>query len=272
MNNFLEKIIAYKHHEVEKNKTFYPSKLLEQSIYFETAAVSMKGFLLRKNASGIIAEFKRASPSKGTINKHAAVETVSIGYMQAGASALSVLTDAHFFDGSNQDLTEARKFNYAPILYKNFIVDEYQLIEAKAAGADVILLIAECLTKTQLKNLATTAKSLGLEVLMELHDALQLEKLCEQVDIVGVNNRDLKSFEVSIKRSIEIGALIPESYLKISESGIRHPETVLSLRQHGFKGFLMGEHFMRHARPQDACSKFIKSIKQQQKPLYAYEN
>ncbi len=272
MNNFLEKIIAYKRKEIEKNKTLYPTKLLEQSIYFDTAAASMKSFLLREDASGIIAEFKRKSPSKGIINSHAAVEDVSIGYMQAGSSALSILTDTYFFGGSNQDLSEARKFNYAPILYKNFILDEYQIIEAKAAGADVVLLIAECLSKQKLRQLCLLAKKLGLEVLMELHDVLQLEKLCPEIDIVGVNNRNLKSFEVDINNSIAIGALIPAPFLKISESGIRQPETVLTLRQHGFKGFLMGEHFMRTARPQDACAKFIQSINQQSSQLYAYEN
>lgn len=272
MNNFLEKIIAHKRKEVEKNKTFYPAKLLQQSIYYGTSAVSMKSFLLRDNASGIIAEFKRKSPSKGTINGYASVENVSIGYMQAGASALSVLTDSYFFGGKNEDLTEARTFNYAPILYKNFILDEYQIVEAKAAGADVILLIAECLSKSQLRQLAQFAKQLGLEVLMELHDALQLEKLCPEVDIVGVNNRNLHSFEVDVNSSLEIGALIPDEFMKISESGINKAETVVQLRQEGFKGFLIGEHFMRHARPQDACAKLVKTINQQLQEQLAYED
>ena len=162
MESILNKIIDYKKTEIEQRKALYPVKLLEQSIYFNTPTVSFTKFIKRKDKQGIIAEFKRKSPSKGIINNYADVEEVSIGYMQAGASALSILTDNHFFGGKNQDLSEARKFNYAPILNKNFIVDEYQIIEAKSIGADVILLIAECLDKKQIAAFTKLAKELDL--------------------------------------------------------------------------------------------------------------
>ena len=256
----LDKIIHYKKKEVEERKALYPAKLLEQSIYFSTPVVSLRKFLARPDKMGIIAEFKRQSPSKGAINPYAAVEEVSIGYMQAGASGLSVLTDSHFFGGKNEDLTEARKFNYAPILNKNFIIDEYQILEAKSIGADVILLIAACLGKNRLRNLAQFAKSLGLEVLMEVHSAEELDKCCPELDIVGVNNRNLKTFEVDIQTSYDLLAQIPKDFMPISESGIDHPKTVLELKAAGFQGFLIGECFMREARPAEACLKFHQQL------------
>ncbi len=257
----LEKIIQHKIKEVAERKAIYPQQLLERSIYFETPVVSLKKYLLRPDKYGIIAEFKRRSPSKGNINPYAKVEKVSIGYMQAGASALSVLTDEQFFGGQNADLTEARKFNFCPILRKDFVVDEYQLIEAKSIGADAILLIAECLEKKQLQQLAKMAKSLGLEVLMEIHSADQLDKLNQYVDVVGVNNRDLKTFKVSIQHSLEIIHAIPNDVVKISESGISNPESIITLKQAGFQGFLIGEHFMHTAEPHKTCAQFISDIK-----------
>jgi len=268
----LNKIIDYKREEVASKKALYPTKLLEQSIYFETPVVSLSHFLKREDKQGIIAEFKKKSPSKGIINNYAKVEEVSIGYMQAGASALSVLTDTHFFGGKKEDLTEARTYNYAPILNKNFIIDEYQIIEAKSIGADVILLIAECLEKQEVKDLAKVAKQLGMEVLMEVHSADQLDKLCPDIDLVGVNNRNLKTFEVNIENSIAIAEQLPVDIIKIAESGISNPATVIQLKEHGFDGFLIGEHFMKHARPQEACAKFIQEVAQQAKKVLQYEN
>ncbi|MCP4438503.1 MAG: indole-3-glycerol phosphate synthase TrpC [Aureispira sp.] len=260
MKNILEKIVAYKKEEIQKRKELYPTKLLEQSIYFETPVVSLSQFIQRPDKQGIIAEFKRQSPSKGPINPYATVEEVSIGYMQGGASALSVLTDTHFFGGKNEDLTTARKFNYAPILNKNFVIDEYQVIEAKSIGADAVLLIAECLTAGELQNLAQLAQQLGMEVLMEIHTAKQLSKLCPAVNLVGINNRDLNSFEVNIEQSLEIAALLPAHLPKISESGINDPATVVYLKKEGFDGFLIGEHFMQDAYPGRACAEFIHQI------------
>jgi indole-3-glycerol phosphate synthase len=263
--NILDKIIAHKETEVAERNSLYPVKLLEQSIFFDTPTVSLKKYLLRKDRQGIIAEIKRKSPSKGTINSSVSIERTSIGYMQAGASALSVLTDKEFFGGSNEDLTTARKFNFCPILRKDFIIDEYQIIEAKSIGADAILLIAAVLSPDKINSLAQFAHSLGMEVLMEVHDKEELvNNLHESVDIIGVNNRNLKKFEVNVEISIDLCPIIPDRYIKISESGIDDPKTIIKLRQHGFQGFLMGEHFMRHNRPEKKCAEFIEALKRLQ--------
>lgn len=256
----LDKIIAHKKKEVEQRRELYPVKLLERSIFFSTPVVSMTKYLQREDKSGIIAEFKRRSPSKGDINPYASVERVSIGYMQAGASALSVLTDEQFFGGRNEDLKEARKFNFCPILRKDFTIDEYQLVEAKSIGADAILLIAECLEKKELKKLAREAKKLGLEVLMEVHSADQLDKLNEYVDLVGVNNRNLKDFTVTIQTSIELYDQIPGEVVKVSESGINDPNAIVELRRIGYQGFLIGEYFMASADPPRTCREFIRRV------------
>lgn len=260
--NILEKIIADKYKEVEERKSLIPVKLLEKSIFFDGQVVSMKKYVQHPEKSGIIAEFKRKSPSKGLINGNAQVETVSIGYMQAGASALSILTDKEYFGGSNEDLKTARKFNFCPILRKDFVVDEYQLIEAKSIGADCVLLIAAALEPEKLKSLAYFAKSLGLEVLLEVHDSKELEKsLNDGVDLVGINNRNLKSFEVSLDTSLSLVDQIPSSFVKISESGISDPNTLVKLKKAGFDGFLIGENFMKSSRPEQAAYNFIKEYK-----------
>lgn len=256
----LDKIVRHKMEEVEQRKELFPVKLLEKSVFYDTPAVSLKKYLLREDKSGIIAEFKRHSPSKGDINPFAKVEQVTIGYMQAGASALSVLTDEKFFKGSSADLKEARKFNFCPILRKDFIIDPYQIFEARSIGADVILLIAECLDAKQVKVLAGLAKSLGLEVLMEIHSEDQLSKLCPEIDVVGVNNRNLKDFTVSIQTSIGLFDKIPADFVRISESGISDPNAIVQLRQVGFQGFLIGEHFMKTPNPAKACQQFIDRI------------
>ena len=258
--NILEKIVLHKKKEVVEKKSLVPTKLLENSIYFKTPVVSLKKYVKRTDKSGIIAEFKRRSPSKGAINQHAKVEKVSIGYMQAGASALSVLTDSHFFGGKNEDLMEARKYNFCPILRKDFIIDEYQIIEARSIGADAILLIAECLTSEEVNRLSKFAKDLGLEILMEIHSAKQIEKINDHIDLVGVNNRNLETFEVSIENSINLISQLPDHLTKISESGIHNPEDIQKLRVAGFDGFLIGERFMKTANPAKACGEFIRSI------------
>ncbi len=256
--NILEEIIAHKQKEVAERKALYPVKLLEKSIFFEGKPVSMKHYVCRPDKSGIIAEFKRKSPSKGVINPNATVEQTSIGYMQAGASGLSVLTDAKYFGGKSEDLSIARKYNFCPILRKDFIVDEYQIVEAKSIGADTILLIAAALTADQLKALGAFAKSLGLEVLMEVHNEEELEKcLNEHIDLLGVNNRNLKTFETSVQVSKDLAARIPDEFVKVSESGISDPATIHELKQFGFEGFLIGENFMRNGRPGRAAKDFI---------------
>jgi indole-3-glycerol phosphate synthase len=264
--NILDQIIDHKRREVEDRKSLYPVKLLEQSIYFQTPPVSMKKYILREDKTGIIAEFKRKSPSKGIINAYASVERTSIGYMQAGASALSVLTDKQFFGGSNEDLTVARKFNFCPIIRKDFTIDEYQIIEAKSIGADAILLIAAVLDPKRSRELTTLAHSFGLEVLLEVHDEEELTKNLETgADLIGVNNRNLKTFEVSIDVSKRLAPLIPDSVVKVSESGISSPQTILELRKFGYRGFLMGENFMKHSHPEKAAMEFVDELRRSEK-------
>jgi indole-3-glycerol phosphate synthase len=263
--NILDEIVAHKRKETEERKSLYPVRLLEQSIYFATPCVSMRHYVRRPDKSGIIAEIKRKSPSKGVINAHVSVERVSIGYMQAGASAISVLTDQKYFGGSNEDLTTARKFNFCPILRKDFTADEYQILEAKSIGADVILLIAAALDAASLKSLTTFAHSLGLEVLLEVHTREELEySLDAGADLIGVNNRDLKTFKISLDVSKELAPLIPDSVVKVSESGIESPETIIELRSFGYQGFLMGQNFMQHGSPEKACKEFIDELRRRE--------
>ena len=256
--NTLEKIIADKYLEVEARKRQRPVAVLEKSSAFSRTTLSLKSFLLDPTKSGIITEFKRKSPSKGLINGTSSVEVVTKGYELAGASALSVLTDQDYFGGSTADLELARKQVFIPILRKDFVVDEYQILEAKAMGADCILLIAAALSPAKVNSLATFAQSLGLEVLMEVHNLEELEQsFCEPLDVVGVNNRNLKTFEVSLNTSLELVDRIPNQVVKISESGISDPATLLSFRKAGFDGFLIGENFMKTSNPEQAAMDFI---------------
>ncbi len=259
--SILDKIIAHKKKEVEERKSLYPLKLLEKSVFFESPCISLRKYLLREDKAGIIAEIKRKSPSKGMINKYVSIERTSIGYMQAGASALSILTDSEFFGGRNEDLILARKFNYCPILRKDFVIDEYQIVESKSIGADVILLLANVLEPARLKELAALAHSLGLEVLLEVRTAKEIGSANEFVTVVGVNNRDLNDFSVDTKRSLELADAIPPEFIKISESGLSSVKTVHELGLAGFKGFLMGEAFMNDNRPEQACERFIRELK-----------
>ncbi|HWY10714.1 MAG TPA: indole-3-glycerol phosphate synthase TrpC [Bacteroidia bacterium] len=255
--NTLEKIITFKKKEVAERKSLYPLALLEKSVYFGSETVSLSKYLKREDKNGIIAEIKRHSPSKGYINKYVNIERTSIGYMQAGASALSVLTDAEFFKGTSEDLKIARRFNFCPILRKDFIIDEYQIIESKSIGADSILLIAVVLTKQEIIKFTDLAHSLNLEVLLELHDEDELEKIYTQVDVVGVNNRNLKTLEIDINTSFRLANLIPSNFLKVSESGIEDPVVIKKLKNCGYNGFLIGSHFMKQSLPEQACKEFI---------------
>jgi len=260
--NILEEIIQHKYKEVAERKALYPIKLLEQSIYYESPVVSLKKYVQRPDKSGIIAEIKRKSPSKGLINPHVSVERTSIGYMQAGAAALSVLTDSKFFGGSNEDLMIARKFNFCPILRKDFVVDEYQIIEAKSIGADAILLIAAALKPVEIKILAGVAKSLHLEILLEVHNEKELQDNLEaEVDLIGVNNRNLKTFVTDLELSKKLADKIPDHLVKVSESGIENVATIIELKKYGYEGFLMGQNFMQHSRPEMACREFIAELR-----------
>lgn len=267
--NILAQIIASKKAEISERKTLYPTKLLERSRCFEAPVVSLKNYVTRPDKSGIIAEIKRRSPSRGIINNDVSVEQISIGYMQAGASALSVLTDQQYFGGANEDLQLARKYNYCPILRKDFTIDEYQVIEARSLGADAILLIAAVLSPAQLAALSCLAHSLQMEVLLEVHTKAEIDALETEADLIGINNRNLDSFQTSVQHSLELVGCLPKQTVKISESGIDAPETAVMLKRHGFDGFLIGEPFMRHSRPEQACAGFIK---QYQSLLHETEN
>lgn len=258
--NILETIIEQKKIEVADRKQQTPVVVLEQMEWFSKIPFSLRKFLLDGNKTGIIAEFKRKSPSKGWINADADTGAVTTAYTQHGASGLSVLTDEKFFGGSLDDLKKAR-INNIPVLRKDFIVDTYQVLEAKAVGADVILLIAANLTPRQVKILASTAKNLGLEVLLEIHNEEELEHICDEVDIVGVNNRNLKTFEVSIETSVYLAGLIPADKIKISESGISDAKTIQELKKYDYKGFLIGENFMKAPDPAIAFAAFVEQLK-----------
>lgn len=261
MKDILETIIAYKRTEVAAMKESVPVKELELSPLFSRMCFSLKQTLKDQDKTGIIAEFKRCSPSKGDINRNVLVEKVTADYSNYGASGLSVLTDHNFFKGNNDDLKIARSINDIPILRKEFIIEEYQIIEAKSIGADVILLIAECLTKEKIRQLAKLAGELGMEVLLEMHSELQLDKIIPEINLVGINNRDLKTFNVDIDRSIELSEKLPEGMMKIAESGINDPGSIKKMRQAGFDGFLMGEYFMKQEDPGKAFKVFVEKIK-----------
>lgn len=258
--NILDIIIDHKKIEVQKAKEEVSVAELENSRFFVRPTLSLKQFLSDETRTGIIAEFKRKSPSKGIINDKADVVEVTTAYANNGASCLSVLTDDFFFGGSAGDLIKAR-VNQIPILRKDFIVDEYQIVEAKAIGADVILLIAACLSVAEVKKLAAFANNLGLEVLLEIHIEKELEHICEETELVGVNNRNLKTFEVDIERSLRMAKKIPENKIMIAESGISSVETIQLFREKGFKGFLIGENFMKEENPGEAFKIFINNLK-----------
>jgi indole-3-glycerol phosphate synthase len=237
-----------------------PTAVLERYPYFERKPVSLADRLRSGTDTGIIAEFKRRSPSKGVLNDTATVAKVATDYAAAGAAAISVLTDEKFFGGSSEDLMEARDAVDIPLLRKEFIIDEYQLVEAKAIGADLILLIAACLTPKEVSSLSRSAKALGLEVLLELHGEEELAHVCDEVDLVGINNRDLRTFEVDLERSIRMAERLPADKLRIAESGIHSVAQVQMFRQHGFSGFLMGEQFMKAADPGEAFRSFVSGL------------
>jgi indole-3-glycerol phosphate synthase len=258
--NILDQIIARKKEEVAVQKELVAESVLKQMPFYKAPALSMASYLTMPGKTGIIAEFKRKSPSKGIINDTATVKDVTAAYSAHGASGLSVLTDADFFGGSLQDLTAAT-VHETPILRKDFMIDPYQIIEAKAHGAEVILLIAACLTPTQVKHLAAVAKDTGLEVLLEIHAKAELDHVCDNVDMVGINNRNLKTFEVDLAHSIALAKMLPAHLPKIAESGISDVSTIIELKKEGFDGFLIGENFMKTPDPAAAFAAFVADLK-----------
>lgn len=258
----LDKIVERKRIEVAEAKAKTTLQQLEQYPLFGRTCYSLKDSIENPQRTGIIAEYKRASPSKGLINGVSTVQEVVQGYQDAGASAISVLTDSDFFQGSLTDLTVAREVLQLPLLRKEFIVDSYQIAEAKAYGADIILLIAACLSPDDVQSLAAYAKSLGLNVLLEVHNEEELQRsISDNIDAIGVNNRNLKDFSVSLTHSYDLVDKIPSNFIKVSESGISDPKTIKDLKNRGFHSFLIGENFMKTANPGDAMKNFVNELK-----------
>jgi indole-3-glycerol phosphate synthase len=256
----LDLIISDLYEELKHKKLCVTVSQLEASTLFERTTLSLSD-RIRNSSSGIIAEHKRRSPSKPNINLNTSVHEVAQGYEKAGASGMSVLTNTKYFGGCLDDLILARATTQLPLLRKEFIIDEYQIIEAKAFGADAILLIAACLKRNQIKALSETAQKLGLEVLLEVHNQEELEKsLMPSLNLLGVNNRNLKTFEVSLETSKMLVDQIPNEFVKISESGISDIKAVQELQAIGFNGFLMGEHFMKTENPGVSAQQFIQKL------------
>ncbi|WP_443936992.1 indole-3-glycerol phosphate synthase TrpC [Pedobacter sp. MW01-1-1] len=260
-SSILDKIVLRKKEEVAEAKKLVSVSDLEKAAHFKRQPLAFNDFLLDTNRTGIIAEFKRKSPSKGLINGSSSVETVTQGYTNGGASALSVLTDVDFFGGKREDLIAARAVNNIPILRKDFMIDEYQILEAKAWGADIILLIASILTPQQICDFGKFAQNLGLSVLLEVHNQEELERsICPHLTAIGVNNRNLGTFTVDIQTSFDLVSHIPDGFSKISESAISNAQTIKELKSAGFNGFLIGENFMKTPHPDEAFRQFVAQL------------
>jgi indole-3-glycerol phosphate synthase len=258
--DILAKIVGDKRKEIGLKKSLIPVSQLESSVLFSNKPESLSG-ALRKSKTGIVAEYKRRSPSKSVINNALNVSDVAVGYEKGGVCGMSVLTDTKYFGGSLEDLLLAKASVKIPLLRKDFIIDEYQIIEAKAYGADVILLIAAILTRKEIKDFSVLAKSLGLDILLEIHNEEELYKsLMPHLDMLGVNNRNLKTFEVNLDISKSLSGLIPKDFVKISESGISNVAAILELKQYGFEGFLIGENFMKTDDPGRSAKEFINQL------------
>lgn len=263
MSTILDTIIEAKKKEIEKYKPLSSVERFKRDGFFwEIANRSLVQSLLAPGSTGIIAEFKRKSPSKGWFKtKELEVEPVVVPYNNLGAAGISVLTDGEFFGGDLDDLIQTKVVSDIPVLRKDFIVDPWQIAEAKAFGADVILLIAACLSPAEVKSLAAYTKSIGLEVLLEVHNEEELGHICDEVDMVGVNNRNLKTFEVDINISLELINKIPTNKPAVAESGISNIETIVTLKQAGFRGFLIGETFMKEPHPGKAFEEFVNALR-----------
>lgn len=260
MKDILQEIVATKRAEIDRRKRETDLQALYRQAETPRATRHSLREALRSSSTGIISEFKRRSPSKGWINRDADVQSVVRAYQQAGATALSVLTDTPYFGGTDDDLRAARQTCTLPILRKDFTIDEFQLVESRALGADAVLLIAAALTQEQCLRLAETAHQLELEVLLEIHDQSELDYYSEYVDVLGVNNRNLGSFHTDVANSFRLIEQMPQEATPISESGISNPDTVKELRAIGFKGFLIGENFMKTDAPGDSLKSFINAL------------
>ncbi len=262
MADILEEIVAWKKREVEIMKEMKPTsklqRIIEEQTFYKRPPIAEA---LQESDSGIIAEFKRKSPSLGWINEEAKATDVPFSYQQNGAAALSILTDNRYFGGDDEFIKEARASGVRiPVLYKNFVIDEYQLLQARLCGASTVLLIAACLEYHDCKRLLTMAHSLGLEVLLEMHSEEELAYAELEPDLYGINNRHLGSFKTDVETSFRLADLLPSTAVKVSESGISNPDTVRQLREAGYQGFLIGEAFMKTDNPGAALEHFISQI------------
>ena len=256
----LDKIIEDKKIEINKLLSNSSISKLENSHLFSRKCISLKESI-KNNNSGIICEFKRRSPSNQNINYISSLSDVVSGYEEAGAAGLSILTNKKYFDGDTQDIIDIRDISNLPILRKEFIISEYQVIEAKSIGSDAILLIASILSEEEIIGYSSLAKSIGLEVLLEIHSEDELYKISgDDIDIVGVNNRNLDTLEIDLNNSVELYGKIPSKFIKISESGISEVESILKLKEVGYNGFLIGEKFMKTRNPMESAHDFIKKI------------
>ena len=256
----LDKIVEDKKIEINKLLSNSSISKLENSHLFSRKCISLKESI-KNNTSGIICEFKRRSPSNQNINYISSLSDVVSGYEEAGAAGLSILTNKKYFDGDTQDIIDIRDISNLPILRKEFIISEYQVIETKSIGSDAILLIASILSKEEIIGYSSLAKSIGLEVLLEIHSEDELYKISgDDIDIVGVNNRNLDTLEIDLNNSIELYGKIPSKFVKISESGISEVESILKLKEVGYNGFLIGEKFMKKSNPMESAYDFIKKI------------
>ena len=259
MKDILSEIIANKRFEVDLQKQAISIEQLQEGISEAPVIRSMKQ-ALASSKSGVIAEFKRRSPSKGWIKQDARPEEIVLSYATAGASALSILTDEKFFGGSLKDIRIARPLVEIPILRKDFIIDEYQLYQAKIVGADAVLLIAAALEQERCNELTEKAHSLGLEVLLEIHSPEELSYINKKIDMVGINNRNLGTFFTDVENSFRLAGQLPQGAVLVSESGISDPEIVKRLRTAGFRGFLIGETFMKTEQPGETLQNFLQAI------------
>lgn len=263
MSNILDTIVAHKRKQLEILKPLSSiERFRREGFFWEVRNRSLRDNLLLPGSSGIIAEFKRKSPSKGWFKpSEMEVEPVVRAYNDKGAAGMSILTDTEFFGGDLDDLIQAKVISDIPVLRKDFMIDPWQIAEAKAFGADVILLIAACLSPREVKEMALFARTIGLEVLLEIHNEEELDHICDEVDMVGVNNRNLKTFEVDINTSLQLINKIPTDKVAVAESGISNVETIVTLRQAGYKGFLIGENFMKEPEPGTAFETFVEKLR-----------
>ena len=256
----LDKIVNHLKIEIEILSESVPIFELEKTKGFDRKCKSLKESI-QNSKSGIICEFKRRSPSNENINYTSNIKEVVKGYEKAGAVGVSILTNKKFFDGSGVDIVNVRDSLNIPVLKKEFIISEYQIFQAKSFGSDAILLIASILTKEEILNFSSLAKSMGLEVLLEVHSGVELNKIAgNNIDIIGVNNRNLDTLEIDINNSVELYEMIPDEFVKISESGISKVKSILKLKEVGFDGFLIGENFMKTNNPQESADNFIKQV------------